>query len=116
MATANDTTSLFNGFILDRTRGCLVHSGQPVHLRPQSYQVLEYLVTNAGQLISKDKLIEAVWNGRAVTDGAVGKCIEDLRVVFGEEGRHYLKNVRGGVTFLIETKPASRQLTPKSSM
>jgi TolB-like protein/DNA-binding winged helix-turn-helix (wHTH) protein/Tfp pilus assembly protein PilF len=95
MATANDTVNLFNGFILDRTRGCLVHSGQPVHLRPQSYQVLEYLVTNAGQLISKDKLIEAVWNGRAVTDGAVGKCIEDLRVVFGEKGRQYLKNVRG---------------------
>jgi len=95
MATANDTVSLFNGFILDRTRGCLVHAGQPVHLRPQSYQVLEYLVTNAGQLISKDKLIESVWNGRAVTDGAVGKCIEDLRVVFGEEGRQYLRNVRG---------------------
>jgi len=95
MATANDTISLFNGFILDRTRGCLVHSGQPVHLRPQSYQVLEYLVNNSGQLISKDKLIESVWNGRAVTDGAVGKCIEDLRVVFGEEGRQYLRNVRG---------------------
>jgi len=29
MATANDTVSLFNGFILDRTRGCLVHSGEP---------------------------------------------------------------------------------------
>ncbi len=95
MATANDTVSLFNGFVLDRTRGCLVHSGQPIHLRPQSYQVLEYLVKNAGQLISKDKLVEAVWNGRAVTDGAVGKCIEDLRVVFGEEGRQYLRNVRG---------------------
>jgi len=95
MTTANNTVTLFNGFILDRTRGCLVHSGKPIHLRPQSYQVLEYLVTNAGQLISKDKLIEAVWNGRAVTDGAVGKCIEDLRVVFGEEGRQYLRNVRG---------------------
>lgn len=95
MAASNDTVSLFNGFILDRTRGCLVHSGQPVHLRPQSYQVLDYLVKNAGQLISKDQLIEAVWNGRAVTDGAVGKCIEDLRVVFGEEGRQYLRNVRG---------------------
>jgi TolB-like protein/DNA-binding winged helix-turn-helix (wHTH) protein/Tfp pilus assembly protein PilF len=95
MATANDTVTLFNGFSLDRTRGCLVHAGKPVHLRPQSFQVLEYLVNNAGQLISKDKLIEAVWHGRAVTDGAVGKCIEDLRVVFGEEGRQYLRNVRG---------------------
>jgi DNA-binding winged helix-turn-helix (wHTH) protein len=46
-------------------------------------------------LISKDALIDAVWDGRAVTDGAVGKCIEELRAVFGEDGRHYLRNIRG---------------------
>ena len=110
MATANDTISLFDGFVLDRTRGCLVHSGKPVHLRPQSYQVLEYLASNAGQLISNDKLIDAVWNGRAVTDGAVGKCIEDLRVVFGEEGKRYLRNVRGR-GYIFERDEANFQTT-----
>ena len=95
MVAANEKVSLFNGFALDRVRGCLLHGGEPVHLRPQSYRVLEYLVENDGRLISNDALIEAVWEGRAVTDGAVGKCIEELRSIFGEDGRQYLKNVRG---------------------
>src|SRR5262245_61709150 len=95
MAAFNDNVTLFNGFALDRARGSLIQGGEPVHLRPQSYRVLEYLVDNPGRLISKDVLIDAVWEGRAVTDGAVGKCIEELRAVFGEDGRQYLRNVRG---------------------
>jgi len=111
MTPNNDTVSLFNGFALDRTRGCLVNSGEPVHLRPQTYRVLEYLVDNSGRLISKDTLIDNVWEGRAVTDGAVGKCIEELRSVFGEEGRHYLQNVRGrGYIFDRNPQPDANTL------
>lgn len=95
MVAAHEKVTLFNGFALDRVRGCLLHAGEPVHLRPQSYKVLDYLVENNGRLISNDALIDAVWDGRAVTDGAVGKCIEELRSIFGEDGRQYLKNVRG---------------------
>jgi TolB-like protein/DNA-binding winged helix-turn-helix (wHTH) protein len=106
MVVANDKLTLFNGFALDRARGCLTHSGESVHLRPQTYRVLQYLADNDGQLISKDVLIDAVWEGRAVTDGAVGKCIEELRSVFGEEGRQYLRNVRGrGYIFDREPQP-----------
>jgi TolB-like protein/DNA-binding winged helix-turn-helix (wHTH) protein/Tfp pilus assembly protein PilF len=111
MTPNNDTVGLFNGFALDRTRGCLINSGEPVHLRPQTYRVLEYLVDNSGRLISKDTLIENVWEGRAVTDGAVGKCIEELRSVFGEEGWQYLQNVRGrGYIFDRNRQPDANTL------
>ncbi len=106
MVVANDKLTLFNGFALDRARGCLTHSGEPVHLRPQTYRVLQYLADNDGRLISKDALIDAVWEGRAVTDGAVGKCIEELRSVFGEEGRHCLRNVRGR-GYIFDREPQS---------
>src|SRR6266576_1251013 len=106
MVVANDKLTLFNGFALDRTRGCLTHSGEPVHLRPQTHRVLQYLADNDGRLISKDVLIDAVWEGRAVTDGAVGKCIDELRSVFGEEGRQYLRNVRGRV-YIFDREPQS---------
>ena len=69
---------LFNGLTLDLARGCVIRAGEPIHLRPQSYEVLKYLAENKGRLISKDKLIEEVWKGRAVTDGSLGKCIEEL--------------------------------------
>lgn len=86
---------LFADFMLDLTRGFLLRGDEPVHLRPQTYEVLKYLVENKGRLISKDKLIEDVWHGRAVTDGSLGKCIEELREALGENAVEHLRNVRG---------------------
>ena len=95
MAIDNDRINLFNGFTLDLARGCVLHEGCEVHLRPQSYEVIKYLVENKSHLISKDKLIEEVWKGRAVTDGALGKCIEEVRGALGPDAPQYVRNVRG---------------------
>lgn len=103
---------LFDEFTLDLARGCLLRGGQPVHLRPQSYLVLKYLVTNRGRLISKDLLIDEVWEGRAVTDGSLGKCIEDVREALGEDARLYVRNVRGR-GYIFEPKN-DKQETPAS--
>ncbi len=86
---------LVEDFTLDLGRGCLLREGEEVHLRPQSYEVLKYLTENKGRLISKDRLIEDVWQGRAVTDGSLGKCIEEVREALGENARQYVRNVRG---------------------
>jgi TolB-like protein/DNA-binding winged helix-turn-helix (wHTH) protein/tetratricopeptide (TPR) repeat protein len=86
---------LFGEFVLDTTRGTLLRAGQPVHLRPQAYKTLKYLVENRGWLISKDQLIEEVWEGRAVTDDSLVQCLRDVRQALGEEGNRYLRNERG---------------------
>ncbi len=109
----HEQVHLFEGFTLDIGRGCLLRDGEEVHLRPQSYEVLKYLVENNGRLVSKDRLIEAVWRGRAVTDGSLGKCIEEMREALGENARQYVRNVRGrGYIFDLEVsgggKPATR--------
>ena len=90
-----DRINLFNGFVLDLARGCVVRGAEPIHLRPQSFEVLKHLVENKGHLISKDRLIEEVWHGRAVTDGSLVKCIEEVREALGPEARQYVRNVRG---------------------
>src|SRR5438093_814889 len=101
---SNERINLFSDFTLDLARGCLVRNGEPIHLRPQTYEVLKYLVLNSGHLISKDRLIEEVWQGRAVTDGSLGKCIEEVREAFGADARRYVRNVRGrGYIFDPET-------------
>ena len=92
---SNNRIHLFEDFALDLTRGSLVRDDEPVHLRPQTYEVLKYLVEHRGQLISKDKLIEDVWQGRAVTDGSLSKCIEELRAALGASSMEYVRNVRG---------------------
>lgn len=86
---------LFGEFVLDRARGTLLRAEQPVHLRPQAYKTLKYLVENRGRLISKDQLIEEVWEGRAVTDDSLVQCLSDVRHALGEGGNQYLRNERG---------------------
>ena len=92
---STEKIQLYGEFALDLARGCLLRAGQALHLRPQSYEVLKHLAQNRGRLLSKDQLIEEVWQGRAVTDGSLGKCIEEVRQALGEEARLYLRNVRG---------------------
>lgn len=86
---------LFGDFVLDTARGTLLLSGRPVHLRPQAYKTLKYLVENSGRLISKDQLIEEVWEGRAVTDDSLVQCLRDVRLALGAGGNQYLRNERG---------------------
>jgi DNA-binding winged helix-turn-helix (wHTH) protein/TolB-like protein/Tfp pilus assembly protein PilF len=92
---SDDRMDLVDGLTLDLLRGFLLHDGQPVHLRPQSYEVLKYLIQNRGRLISKAKLFDQIWEGRAVTDGSLVKCIEEIREALGPKGRQCLRTVRG---------------------
>src|SRR4030095_7877550 len=100
----DDRINLFSTFNLDLARGCVLDGARPIHLRRQAYQVLRYLVENRGHLISKDQLIEKIWEGRAVTDGSLGKCIEEVREALGPEARQYLRNVRGR-GYIFDTGP-----------
>src|SRR5437667_5355549 len=86
---------LFDEFTLDLARGCLLRAGERIHLRPQSYEVLKYLVGNKGRLVSNDQLIEEVWCGRVVTDDSLVQCLRDVRHALGESSGQHIRNVRG---------------------
>jgi len=53
------------------------------------------LAEKQGRLVSKDRFVQEVWRGRAVTDGSLGKCIEEVRQALGPEAASYLRTVRG---------------------
>ncbi|HSR69024.1 MAG TPA: winged helix-turn-helix domain-containing protein [Acidobacteriota bacterium] len=92
---SDETIRLSQDCVLDLGRGVLLRNEEPVHLRPQTFAVLRYLTQAQGRLISKDQLIEDLWLGRAVTDGALGKCIEEIRQALGLESSKCLKTVHG---------------------
>ena len=91
----NELIHLFGDYVLDPARGRLLYEGQPIHLRPQAYKLLKHLAEHRGRLVSKDQLIEEVWEKRAVTDDSLVQCLRDVRLALGERGRHYLRNERG---------------------
>jgi two-component system KDP operon response regulator KdpE len=46
---------------IDLERREVTVRGQPVHLRPKEYEMLRYLVANAGKLVTHRMLLRAVW-------------------------------------------------------
>src|SRR5262249_22995439 len=55
-----------------------------VRLPPKVFAVLRQLVEHAGQLVTKEALLEAVWPEMAVSETVLTNCIGDLRKVLGE--------------------------------
>jgi DNA-binding winged helix-turn-helix (wHTH) protein/Tol biopolymer transport system component len=84
----------FLGFTLDLQREVLVGAGQEVRLRPRAFGVLTCLVANAGRVVSKQELIDAVWSGVAVTDDSLVQCLIEIRRALGSTPE-VVKTIRG---------------------
>jgi DNA-binding winged helix-turn-helix (wHTH) protein len=69
---------LFDRFALDLTRGCLRAGDQDIELRPKAFEVLRYLVENAGRLVGKQELYEAVPFLMTRLSNAFGSCDPNL--------------------------------------
>ena len=92
--TNSQPQQTLGSFSYDLDRGELRDAqGRPVHLRPQSVRVLEYLLSRAGQLVTRDELMSAVWPNVVVTDDSLVQCVRDIRLALGEEGSRLLRTV-----------------------
>lgn len=77
----------FDEFEIDTARGELRRSGQVVPLEPQVLDLISYLATHPGKIITRDDLIEQVWAGRIVSDSAISTRINAARSALGDDGQ-----------------------------
>ncbi|HEU5297192.1 MAG TPA: winged helix-turn-helix domain-containing protein [Burkholderiaceae bacterium] len=83
----------FDRFTLDTTRGCLLDAGQQVALRPKTYLVLHYLLSNPGRLLSRREIVDAVWPDVIVTDDSLAHCISEIRSAIGDGQHRVIKTI-----------------------
>ena len=86
-----------------------MRDGRAVPLRPKAFDLLAFLTSRPGEVLTKDQLIAAVWPGLVVTDDSLTQCVHELRCALGETGS-LLKTVpRRGYRFdaLVESGPAA---------
>ena len=83
----------FDPFTLDLTRGYLRAGEQDVDLRPKAFKVLCHLAENAGRLVPKQQLYEAVWPNVVVSDDSLVQCIGELRQKLGDHEHRLIKTV-----------------------
>ena len=106
----------FDRFALDLARGSLRAGEQDIELRPKAFEVLKYLVDNAGRLITKQELSEAVWPNVVVSDDSITQCIRELRNKLGDEQHSLIKTVsrRGYLLDTVVTAEAPEQPSARS--
>ena len=77
----------FGPFRLDLANAALWRAEQPVTLRPKTFDLLTYLVTHAGQVVTKAALLDALWPETAVGEGVLKTGINELRQALGETAK-----------------------------
>src|SRR5581483_8838121 len=86
-------------------------------LEPQVFALLALLVENHDRLVSKEEIIEKVWDGRIVSDAAVASRVKSARQALGDSGKSqiFIRTVHGqGFRFVANVK-ATRGTAPSAA-
>lgn len=100
----------FGDFELDTLKAELRRRGDEVALEPQVFALLILLAENAERLVSKDEIVEKVWDGRFVSDSAIASRVKSLRAALGDDGKaqKYIRTVHGkGFRFVGELRQSA---------
>lgn len=101
----------FDRFELDLMRGCVRVAGRDLDLRPKAFHLLCHLAENAGRLVSKQELHDAVWGDVTVSDDALVQCIRELRGKLGDVDHRMLRTIpRRG--YLLDVRESRPDITP----
>jgi len=74
--------------------------GTEIQLRAKSLELLIFLVSRAGRVVTKDELLEAVWGGMAVSEDSLSQCIHDVRRALSDVAQDLIRTVpRRGYLF-----------------
>jgi TolB-like protein/DNA-binding winged helix-turn-helix (wHTH) protein/Flp pilus assembly protein TadD len=65
----------------------LVKIGETVPVEPKAFRVLLFLLRNPGRLLTKDEILNAVWNDCSVSDNSLTRSIATLRRLLGDDTR-----------------------------
>ena len=83
------------------------------HVEPLVFDLILFLSRHAGRVVSRDEIIDGVWQGRMVSEATIDGCIKSARRTLGDSGdnQNYIRTVRGrGFEFVAhvsveETQP-----------
>ncbi len=86
----------FGPFELDPASGRLFRGPRRVPLSDTQAAILVQLVSNVGEVVSREALIEAAWGNTAVTENSLRQAIRRLRQALGDgrNGAIYIETLR----------------------
>src|SRR5437667_10982204 len=76
----------FEEYAFDTDLRELYRGADVVSIAPQVFDLLDYLIRNRERVVTKDDLINAIWNGRVVSDAALTTRLNATRIAIGDSG------------------------------
>lgn len=109
----------------DEAARTLSLAGAPVRLENRPLELLRVLLHHAGEVLSKQELIERVWPGRVVVEAVLTNAVAKLRKALGDAGPSLIETAHGiGYRLAGEVRwewierdaPSPRPLAPGQSL
>ena len=87
----------FGDYILDADKRELLCRSEAVRIEPKVFDILTHLILNRDRAVSKDELLEKIWNGRIVSDSALSSAVKAARAAIGDNGseQRLIKTMHG---------------------
>ena len=92
----------------------IVFGGEPVTITSKAFDILVTLISHAGEVVTKDELMNAVWADTSVEENNLTQHISALRRMFGERAgeNRFIATVPGrGYCFVAPIHEESRSRT-----
>jgi TolB-like protein/DNA-binding winged helix-turn-helix (wHTH) protein/Flp pilus assembly protein TadD len=101
---------------VDPQANLLTRNGSAVRLEPKMMSVLLLLAENAGQVVSKEKLLDVVWKDVFVSEQALKVTISELRKALADDARNprFINTIpKKGYQLIAEVKPVTAAAEPQ---
>jgi len=106
----------FGDVVLDEAALELSVAGEVVALEPKPLELLRVLVRRPGEVVTKDELLDAVWPGRVVTEGVLGKAVAKLRTALADEDGQLVRTAHGyGYRLVAEVRAEALERSAEPS-
>lgn len=79
--------AIFGNFTIDSDLGVVYEGKGSLNYQPKELAALCLLVEHAGQLVTKEQLIEKVWEGKSASDESIARCISAIKAKLRETCR-----------------------------
>lgn len=113
----------FDNFEMDTDKFELRRDGEAIHVEPQIFDFLHFLICHAERVVTREEVIDQVWGGRIVSDTTISSCVKAARKILGDDGeqQRFIKTARGrGFQFIapvktnIDRRTSSNKILPPS--
>ena len=113
MSQDASTQYRFGRFVVQPRERRLLADGQPVTAGPRAFDVLLALIERAGELVTKEALLESVWPKLIVEENNLQVQVSALRKILGQEA---IATIPGrGYRFALEITRANEASSPRVS-